>query len=358
MRLSPVEELITAANDGAPWSRADIRRAMTAADALARWNTYRAAFGAARHSSVRDFLTVANYPNRKAGNAKLEKNAVPTAGVTFLPADGVAQWARDADPVELEAFADTVGIDPAYVRNTLARLSICPRSTAGCRAGCVITQSGRAALEARSGERTGTPWHHGIIARARLMRTLLLVFDPAAALRLMLEGIDDLGAVGRAVGAPRRWRLSVADDVRTELVAPGLLTAMRANGVRGYQYTKHSPTARDMDTLSRAVAVTFSASERWKVADIVAACADGHRVAVVFDTARGEAFPASWLGARVVDGDATDDQNAHANGVIVGLRAKGSAVSGRFVFPACEDSARERMRREESSASRVTLRTR
>jgi hypothetical protein len=283
---------------------------------------------------------------------KLDKNDAVTAGVTYLPADGVAKWALEAGPVAVAAFANAVNLDPATVAATLARVSVCPRSTAGCRKGCVITTAGHAAIDAAAMARAGRPWWQGNCARGRLARTLLLVLDPAAALRLMVDGIERLGAVGRANGIPRRWRLAVADDIRYETVAPGILTACRAGNVRPYAYTKFRPADRPQP---RGAAFTYSASERWTVAEILAAVDAGHRVAVVFDVKRGRELPPTWCGRTVVDGDATDDQHAHPAGVIVALRAKGSSVSGRFIFPAVTSAALDRMAREANGAVRVAI---
>lgn len=354
--LSALESAIMAANpSGAAWSRADIRRAMSERDAVARFNVYRAAFGVGPVSSAVDFLTVGNWPNRKDGNAKLKKSDAVSAGVTFLPADGAARWAREVGPDALADFADDIGMSPVRVERKLMRLSLCPRSTAGCRAGCVVTTSGRAQLDLVQVTNRGLPWYAGTIARGRLVRSLFLALDPAAALRLMLAGIDRLAAVGRAHRLPRRWRLAIADDVRWEMVAPGLMTACRAGNVTPYAYTKFRPEDRPEP---RGAAFTYSASERWTVAQILAAARNGHRVAVVLDTARGAELPAQWCGVPVVDGDATDDQSAHPRGVIVALRAKGAA-RGRFIFPTENAQALARMADEERRAAvRVTIGTR
>jgi hypothetical protein len=341
-RLSRLERDIVAANPaGRPWTRADIMSTPRRV-ALARWHAVRAALGLSRQSARLDIATTSNVPGRKNGNAKLTKTDAVTGGITLLPADGAARWARER-PVALAVFCAAMGIDADAFATYLARLTVCARSTAGCRAGCVITTTGRAELEQRAAANRGTDPYGGDIFRGRLARTLLLAVDPAAYLRLTVDAVDALADIGRQHGMPRRWRLAVADDIRYELVAPGLLTAMGAGSVRPYAYTKFRPDDRPAP---RGVALTYSASERWTVRDILTACDAGHRVAVVLDTPRGADLPPTWLGRRVVDGDATDDQHAHPAGTIVALRAKGAAVGGRFIFPTAERDALERMARD------------
>tara|TARA_R110000823_G_C15867385_1_gene493815 strand:- start:819 stop:1139 length:321 start_codon:yes stop_codon:yes gene_type:complete len=99
-------------------------------------------------------------------------------------------------------------------------------------------------------------------------------------------------------------------------------------GLRFYDYTKR--TGR---VLPANYHLTMSANERHADEDL-AALADmyGSNVAVVFDTRRGHALPATYAGVPVVDGDVTDSRWADERGVIVGLRAKGSAIGDRSGF--------------------------
>lgn len=53
-------------------------------------------------------------------------------------------------------------------------------------------------------------------------------------------------------------------------------------------------------------------------------------VAVVFDTPRGQALPAQYLGVPVVDGDKSDARWLDPSPAIVGLRAKGRMRSGEW----------------------------
>jgi hypothetical protein len=77
----------------------------------------------------------------------------------------------------------------------------------------------------------------------------------------------------------------------------------------------------------------MSANERHADSDLAALAGTyGTNVAVVFDTVRGHALPATYAGVRVVDGDLSDSRWADEVGVIVGLRAKGAAIGDRSGF--------------------------
>ena len=132
--------------------------------------------------------------------------------------------------------------------------------------------------------------------------------------------------------ANARWRVNVSDDIRWELLAPGLWDV----APKAYAYTKWSPTERPGRT---NLSLAYSASESWDTLDIVDTADLGHRVAVVFGCKKGD-LPARWAGVPVVDGDKTDDLWAHPAGCIVGLAVKGptkkmreAAVQAGFAFP-------------------------
>jgi len=72
--------------------------------------------------------------------------------------------------------------------------------------------------------------------------------------------------------------------------------------------------------------VTFSASEDNESACRMVSMAGGN-VAVVFDT-----IPDAWYGRVVVDGDKTDLRFLDPAGVVVGLKAKGSAKTDSSGF--------------------------
>jgi hypothetical protein len=211
-------------------------------------------------------------------NVKIAKNEVRTWTLTLLPADYSGTW------------------------------NVCTWATRQCREACVMFTAGRGRFaEVRQG---------------RSVRTDFLGAHPAAFLALLTDEVRRR----EAKGVPFGLRLNVASDIRWENVAPWLFSG--AN-VRAYDYTK--APARNVPANYR---LTFSHSERWDDAQVLRTIAQGHNVAMVFDTAKHN-LPATHLGVRVIDGDLTDYRYGDPEGVIVGLAAKGAAkgtgAEGTFV---------------------------
>jgi hypothetical protein len=117
--------------------------------------------------------------------------------------------------------------------------------------------------------------------------------------------------------------LAVRINGTSDLPALARELARRHPSVQFYDYTKIPGAilaARDIPNLH----YTFSRGEA-NDDDAGMALAWGTSVAVVFDTPKGEALPASWYGVPVIDGDEHDLRFLDPRGVIVGLRAKGAA---------------------------------
>ena len=288
--LTPAEALILENLGGRRWTTKRLTPAAVR-QAKSTWGDLRTAAGFSRSGG---WLTT------NATNPKLGKAGVPTIGVTTHAATNALPVWKGLTLPEQQAFARALRLDVDDIAVGLAR-TVCARSTAGCRGGCVVAHSmnGR---NARS-------------LRARLARHLFLMFRPADAFALTAHELEKRQAKFGRRGA--RWRVNVSDDLRLELLAPGLFSV----APRAYTYTKFSPSERPGRGDFRIV---YSASERTTDAEIVAWCNDGHRVAVVFDVKMGRPLPATWNGTPVVDGDITDDLWVHPAGAIVGLRAKGT----------------------------------
>ena len=194
--------------------------------------------------------------------------------------------------------------------------NVCRASSAGCRAVCLAT-SGKGGLES--------------VQDGRRWKVALLAAEPALFVRALAgelrraAGRRPTDSLGRSTGPLVPVRLNVLSDIAWERVAPALFDM---SGLRFYDYTKR--TGR---VLPATYHLTMSATER-HADDDLAALADmyGSNVAVVFDTRRGHALPATFAGVPVVDGDVTDSRWADERGVIVGLRAKGSAIGDRSGF--------------------------
>jgi hypothetical protein len=231
------------------------------------------------------------------------------AGVTLLAARAAAAAWQALNPDVRADLAAAMEVAEPDIEATL-RATVCPHATPSCTLGCVTTTSVNA-------ERSATQ-------ESRLAKTLLTLLHPDEAFELTYR---QLAGLARQYGPDRvRWRINIADDLRYESLAPGLLKL----DIPAYAYTKH-PVADRREV--QGVRLVYSATERWTDDDIVDTCRMGRSVAVVFDVAPSHPLPPTWHGARVVDGDVTDDLWEHDFGVIVGLRLKGrrSAIRQRLV---------------------------
>ncbi len=197
------------------------------------------------------------------------------------------------------APADTAGLG-----------NICPHATVGCKADCLFT-AGRASI------------FPAIIA-ARIERTRAFFADRAAFGAQLESEIAALVRKAERVGWKPAVRLNGTSDLRFTEIFPGLLE--RFPRVRFYDYTKDSGKVRAwiQGRMPRNYHLTFSLSETVASQDAAREfLAAGVNVAVVFRTA---AFPKSFLGARLINGDKNDLRFLdRQRGRIVALKAKGRA---------------------------------
>jgi hypothetical protein len=194
--------------------------------------------------------------------------------------------------------------------------NVCPHSTPGCRLDCLFFQG-----RARSFSK---------INAARIRKTREFMSDRRAFGALLARDIAGIVRMAQRRGLLPAVRLNGTSDLRFEAIYPGLMEAFP--GVRFYDYTKDVAKVRAYlrGTLPHNYSVTFSLAEtpasRAHAREVLKL---GGRVAAVFRTAE---FPARYLGARVIDGDETDLRFLDPPGVIVGLRAKGSARRNQTGF--------------------------
>lgn len=236
------------------------------------WADVRVAYGFAPNGGKTALLAPPD------SNVKIAKNAVKTWSLTLTPADQSGAW------------------------NT------CTWATQQCRKACVMWTAARGKMFS--------------VRQGRLVRTAFLAQHPGAFLAILTDEVRKL----EARGVPFGVRLNVASDLRWENIAPWLFAG---RNVRAYDYTK-APVRTTPDNYR----ITYSHSERWDDARVLATVAAGHNVAMVFDVPK-HALPATYLGITVIDGDLTDYRYGDPEGVIVGLAAKGAAkgtgADGTFV---------------------------
>ncbi len=179
--------------------------------------------------------------------------------------------------------------------------NVCRYKTPECEAGCV----GFAGMGVFNTVQAG-----------RIRRVKFLLDNPDAFLGLLTY---EIGKVWENHGKDGRVRLNTFSDIPWEVVHPPLFADFPR--LKFYDYTKWPLGERPV--LPKNYRLTFSASERTTDEEIKAVLAAGRNVAVVFDIKRTKPLPKTYLGARVIDGDKSDDRYTDPKGVVVGLRSKG-----------------------------------
>lgn len=207
--------------------------------------------------------------------------------------------------------------------------NVCPASTPACRKHCVGF---------------GGKGLYATTKLARQARVSFLMTNPAAFMRLWIAEIDKAVTECEKIGTGCAIRPNAFADIAWERVAPWMFDMFPT--VQFYDYTKRldrgMPTVGDNfeHWLPDNYSLTVSATERWNTNQThVKRVSRDANVAVIFDTKRGHDLPAEYAGVPVVDGDKSDLRFKDPQGVIVGLRAKGTLRSDNSLGFAVEVSA-------------------
>ena len=183
---------------------------------------------------------------------------------------------------------------------------VCQGSSAGCRAGCLF-YAGQGRFDN--------------VQRARVAKTRLF-FQHRETFRAMLYAdIERAQQIARKRRARLAVRLNVLSDLPWERIFPDLFE--RFSDVQFYDYTKVAGR-----TTPANYHLTFSRSEVNDV-DAKRELMAGRNVTVVF---RSKELPRAWNGVPVVSGDTHDLRFLDKSGRVVGLYAKGRALSDRTGF--------------------------
>lgn len=183
--------------------------------------------------------------------------------------------------------------------------NVCPWSTRGCRSVCLST-AGRGTAR----------W----VQEARKARTVLFAEHPTEFATLLEQEVLNLPP-------DSALRLNVFSDLKWEELWPDLFTLR--DDLIFYDYTKAPIGSRNVPANYH---LTYSASELWSDSDIIDAVVGGSNVTVVLRLKNSESLPGVWRGLPVVDGDKSDARYDDPDGVVVALRAKGSARSSESAF--------------------------
>jgi hypothetical protein len=224
--------------------------------------------------------------------------------------------------------------------------NLCPNATAGCMAACLYT-AGRGVFNN--------------VQAARIAKTKRFHADLPAFMAELVKDIAALVRKARRAGMTPVVRLNGTSDLPWENIVSAVSTVRFGTlmqlfpDVQFYDYTKSEKRAlaHARGQIPANYHLTFSRSE-CNEAECNRLLAAGGNVAVVFNTKRGAALPATWNAFPVIDGDTSDLRFLDAlpsyranrdgwmegnHGLVVGLRAKGPARRDRSGFVVSETNA-------------------
>lgn len=179
--------------------------------------------------------------------------------------------------------------------------TLCPFSTAGCRAVCLYS-AGRGGFNS--------------VQTARINKSKAFAEDPFHFVNLLADDIMRLINQATKKGMTPAIRLNGTTDIKWEDYS----LMQRYSDVQFYDYTKYPPHLRKKLPPNYHLTFSFSEakhaqkwSEEWAKRGV-------NTAAVFFG-----GLPDTFLGRPVIDGDLSDLRFADPPGVIVGLKTKGKA---------------------------------
>jgi len=190
---------------------------------------------------------------------------------------------------------------------------LCPvAKAAGCREACLVS-AGRAAF---------TPG----IGKSRAGRTQFYHQDREKFMELLVEHeIPRVIKAAEAKGNKPAVRLNGTSDINwSKVTYKGLTVFEHYPNVMFYDYTKSPAILRSAASVDNWQVTASYSEASIKYARMITKAADesAANLAVVFRT---KELPETFLGRPVIDGDESDVRFMDPRGVIVGLKAKGSA---------------------------------
>ena len=180
-------------------------------------------------------------------------------------------------------------------------------------------------------------------ARVRALKTKEWIQAPKVFVANVSKEIAQAEQAAKRAG----MKLAVRPNLLSDQPALAHMLAKAHPHVQFYDYTKlPRPRGRMLDNYH----LTYSVSERTTREDLVHCLAYGINLAVVTNVRRGKPFPKTMrvMGKclRIVDGDADDLRFLDDEGVVVGLRWKGSnadlavGLAGNFVHDVTKELVR------------------
>lgn len=232
----------------------------------------------------------------------------------------------DAKTVKGEKLGYLTGV--LYLApHTISGYQVCPKATEGCMMGCLYT-AGRGIYNKTQQSR---------IAKTKLFFQKrdefmeLLVYDIKRLIRKAIrEGLTPVVRLNGTSDLPWEKFPVVRDGVQYDNIMDAFPM------VNFYDYTAILGRKRALEQSNYFL--TFSLKEN-NDAEAIKALEQGYNVAVVMNTKRTEAKPATWGGYPVIDGDETDLRLIDDVNHIVALFPKGQARFDKTGFVRPKDGA-------------------
>lgn len=194
---------------------------------------------------------------------------------------------------------------------SISGFNVCPFASEGCLLSCLYS-SGMGAFSN--------------VQSARIAKTKLFLSDRKAFVEMLKKDIQTHIRKSKKEGMNPAVRLNGTSDIawENEKGIDGKNLMESFPNVAFYDYCKSPLRALkyQLGKLPVNYHLTFSRSEsnQTQVESLIGKV----NVAMVFSTKKGKDLPLEYMGRKVVDGDESDARFLDAQGVIVGLRSKGS----------------------------------
>lgn len=198
----------------------------------------------------------------------------------------------------------------SFAQASLSGFNVCKGSTTQCRNAC-LGGTGRAEF---------TP----MILQARINRTILFAKNPDLFWQVLLPELHAIDRKAKKLDITVAFRPNILSDISWHTHFPQMFDIFSHWQFYGYTKVKSVVTQAIKGTLPANYHITYSWSERAKIADVKRYVKAGVNVAVpFFNKATLEpTIPTRWRGMEVIDGDQSDLRFLDKQGVIVGLKTK------------------------------------
>jgi hypothetical protein len=245
-------------------------------------------------------------------------NAKKVTGLSYL--GSVASSSKIAKGLKYNEMTYILYLAPAEQSG----YNVCPGSTAECREAC-LTESGHNRIDVKK----------NAINKARIKKTKLFFEHREFFMGWLVAEISKAKADAIAKGYTFSVRLNGTSDIQPTLFKfNGKVIFDIFNEVTFYDYTKVANRFKLLDKYSN-YDLTYSFSGYNMLQSLKLLSENKGRVAMVFE---GKQLPTTFMGYKVIDGDAYDMRYLDETGVIVGLkfkfvRNKIDTANNKFIIP-------------------------